>query len=135
MTQSRAPLRFDVRDPVPSPVQAGTGRARMSGLPRGGGRARPSPHRAAPRVRRSTSTIGRRTSALSISPVRASQYLAGAGLGSANSSRVSSEMPSQRASAASRSPCFSSVRTDANASVSRCADSRMAPSAPSVSAS
>jgi hypothetical protein len=28
-----------------------------------------------------TSTIGNRTSALSISPVRASQYLAGAGLG------------------------------------------------------
>ena len=39
-----------------------------------------------------TSTIGRRTSALSISPLRASQYFAGAGLGSANSSRVSSAM-------------------------------------------
>ena len=47
-----------------------------------------------------TSTIGRRTSALSINPLRASQYLAGAGLGSVNSRRVSSAMLCQQARAA-----------------------------------
>ena len=51
-----------------------------------------------------TSVIGSRTSALSINPVRHSQYLIGAGLGSENNSRVRSATDRQRASAASRSP-------------------------------
>ena len=57
-----------------------------------------------------------------------------AGLGSTNNSFVSSETLSQCACALSRSPCFMSARTAAKVAVSRCADSRMAPSAPSVSA-
>ena len=48
-----------------------------------------------------TSTIGRRTSGLSIRPVRHNQYFAGAGLGSANNSRDSAATSFQRASAAS----------------------------------
>src|SRR6185437_11818648 len=64
-----------------------------------------------------TSTIGERTSAEAISPVCASQYLAGAGLGSANKSRVSSATSCQHADAPSRSPAFSCVRTRAKMSV------------------
>ena len=56
-------------------------------------------------------------------------------LGSANNNRVSPEMAFQHASAPPRSPCFMIVRTEAKASVSRCADSRIAPSAPSARAS
>src|ERR1700761_9374663 len=53
-----------------------------------------------------TSTIGERTSADAISPRRASQYLAGAGLGSVNSSLVRAATLCQHAAAASRSPAF-----------------------------
>ena len=54
------------------------------------------------------------TSALSINPVRHSQYLIGAGLGSANNSRVSSSTACQHASAASRSPAAISLQISAN---------------------
>ena len=81
-----------------------------------------------------TSVIGSRTSALSISPLRHSQYLIGAGLGSANNSRVSPRpRPARlRGLALARASRF---RIRAKVSVSICADARMPPSAPSASAS
>src|SRR5579863_585012 len=82
-----------------------------------------------------TSTIGKRTSALSIRPVRASQYLAGAGLGSANSNRVRADTLSQRSRASSVRPSLKSLAIAANVDVSIWADNRMAPSAPSLNAS
>ena len=77
-----------------------------------------SPRRAAPRARRSLPPSAAGPRRASISPLRASQYFAGAGLGSANSSRVRSEMPCQRASAASRSPCLQQRAHRGEASVS-----------------
>src|SRR5437764_7724972 len=82
-----------------------------------------------------TSVIGSLNSTLSINPVRHSQYLIGAGLGSENSNRTSSSTDRQRASAALLSPASCSFQTLANISVSTCADARMPPSAPSTSAS
>src|SRR6185312_12193641 len=75
-----------------------------------------------------TSIIGERTSLEAISPVCASQYFAGAGLGSVNNSRVSSATSCQLADAASRSPAFRWLCTRAKVSVATWADSRMAPS-------